>query len=94
MITSLKSMDKLFWGKEFEDILDWMEWLEMAFEVCECDEMKLFKIVKLNMRGKAKDWFKKLQLATSDWNEMKTSMQYKFNDVNFDEIIMKMDVVK
>jgi len=49
MITSLKSMDKLFWGKEFEDILDWMEWLEMGFEVCECDEMKLFKIVKLNL---------------------------------------------
>ncbi len=95
MITSLKSMDKLFWGKEFKDILDWMEWLEiMAFEVCECDEMKLFKIVKLNLRGKAKYQFKKLQLATNDWNEMKTSMQYKFNDVNFNEIIMKMDIVK
>ncbi len=49
MITSLKDMDKLFWGKEFEDVLDWMEWLEMAFEVCGCDEMKLFKIAKFNL---------------------------------------------
>jgi hypothetical protein len=32
----------------------------MAFEVCGCDEMKLFKITKFNLRGKAKDWFKKL----------------------------------
>jgi hypothetical protein len=75
MMTSPKSMDKLFWGKEFENVLDWMEWLEMAFEVHGCDEMKLFKIAKLNLQGKAKNWFKKLQLAPSDWNEMKTCMQ-------------------
>lgn len=75
MMTSLKGRDKLFWGKEFEDVLDWMECLEMAFEVCGCDEMKLFKITKFNLRGKAKDWFKKLQHAPSDWNEMKTCTQ-------------------
>jgi hypothetical protein len=33
----------------------------MAFEVRGYDELKLFKITKLNLRGKAKDWFKKLQ---------------------------------
>jgi hypothetical protein len=42
-------------GKEFEDVLDWMEWLEMAFEVHGCDEMKLFKIGNLSLQGKAKD---------------------------------------
>jgi len=29
---NLKGMDKLFWGKEFEDILDWTKRLEMASE--------------------------------------------------------------
>jgi len=32
-MTSTKGMDELFWGKEFEDVVDWMEWLEMALEV-------------------------------------------------------------
>ncbi len=59
-------MEKLFWGKEFEDVLDWMEWLEMAFEVRGYDEMKLFKITKFNLQGKAKDWFKKLQHAPTN----------------------------
>jgi hypothetical protein len=36
--------------------------------------MKLFKIAKFNMWGKARDLFKKLQLAPIDWNEMKTNM--------------------
>jgi hypothetical protein len=46
----------------------------MAFEVQGYDEVKLFKIVKLNLRGKVKDWFKKLQHVLIVWNEMKTSM--------------------
>jgi hypothetical protein len=33
MMTSPKGMDKLFWGKEFEDVLYWTEHLEMASEV-------------------------------------------------------------
>jgi hypothetical protein len=71
---SPKGMDEVFWGKEFEDILDWRKRLEMASKVCGYDEVKLFKIVKLNLRGKAKDWFKKLQPILTNWNEMKTKM--------------------
>jgi len=41
------------------------------------DEMKMFKIVKLNLCDKTKDWFKKLQHVLVDWNEMKTSMHQK-----------------
>jgi hypothetical protein len=67
-------MDKLVWGKEFEDILDWTERMYMASKVWGYDEMKLFKIAKFNMWGKARDLFKKLQLAPIDWNEMKTNM--------------------
>jgi hypothetical protein len=54
-MTSPKGMDEVFWGKEFEDILDWRKRLEMASKVCGYDEVKLFKIVKLNLHGKAKD---------------------------------------
>jgi hypothetical protein len=48
-------MDNLFWGKEFEDVVDWIKWLEMALEVWRYDEIKLFKMAKLNLQGKAKD---------------------------------------
>jgi len=65
MLTNLKSMDKLFW-KEFENVLDWTKRLEMAFKVRGYDEIKLFKITRLNLQGKAKDWYKKLQLALVD----------------------------
>ncbi len=33
MMSSPKGMDNLFWGKEFEDVVDWIKWLEMALEV-------------------------------------------------------------
>jgi hypothetical protein len=32
-MSSLKGMDELFWGKEFEDVHDWVKMLEMAKEV-------------------------------------------------------------
>jgi hypothetical protein len=37
-MTSLKSMDEFFWGKEFEDVHDWVKRLEMAIEVKRNDE--------------------------------------------------------
>jgi hypothetical protein len=48
-----KGMDELFWGKDMEDIFDWIEQLRMVTKVQELDEKKLFKIVKLNLKGKA-----------------------------------------
>ncbi len=53
-MTSLKGMDELFWGKEFEDVHDWVERLEMAVEMKDIDELKLFKIGRLNLRDKYK----------------------------------------
>jgi len=53
---SLKGMDKLFWGKFFEDVHDWVEHLEMVVEVRGIYEWKLFKIGMLNLRGKSKEW--------------------------------------
>jgi hypothetical protein len=33
--------------------------LEITYEIWGYDKIKLFKIAKLNLCGKAKDWFKK-----------------------------------
>jgi hypothetical protein len=38
----------------------------MAIEVCEYNEDKLFKIVKLNLQGKTKDWYRRLNLTPLD----------------------------
>jgi hypothetical protein len=54
-------VDELFWGREYEDVSDWAERLTMAAEVRDLTADKLFKIAKLNLRGRAKDWFRKLQ---------------------------------
>ncbi len=74
--------------------MDWTERLEIASKVWGYDEVKLFKIVKFNLHGKIKDWFKKLQPTLVDWNEMETVMQQKFGDVDLDELWVKMDFVK
>lgn len=56
-MTSPKGMDELFWGKDMQDVFDWIEKIQMAKEVQELDEDKLFKIVKVNLRGKAQDCY-------------------------------------
>ncbi len=56
--------------------------------------MKLCKIVKLNLRRKVRDWFKKLQLVLANWNEMKTNMRRKFGVVDLDELRVKMDSIE
>jgi hypothetical protein len=59
-MTSSKGMDELFWGREFEDVVDLVERLEMVAKMSNYDEIKFFKIACLSMRGKAKEWYKKL----------------------------------
>jgi hypothetical protein len=44
-------MDELLWGRDYEDVNDWAEWLIMAAEVRDLNADKLFKIAKLNLRG-------------------------------------------
>jgi hypothetical protein len=59
-------MDELFLGREYEDVSDWAERLTMAAEVRDLNADKLFKIAKLNLRGIAKEWFRKLQPAPTN----------------------------
>jgi hypothetical protein len=59
-------MDELFWGQDYEDVNDWGERLTMAAEVHDLTADKLFKIAKLNLRGRTKEWFRRLQPALAD----------------------------
>jgi hypothetical protein len=59
-------MDELFWGRDHEDVSDWAEWLSMAAKVRNLNANKLFKIAKLNLRGRAQEWFQKLQPVPAD----------------------------
>jgi len=93
-MTSPQGMDELFWGRDHEDVNDWAERLTMAAEVRDLNADKLFKIAKLNLRGRAKEWFKKLQPVPADWNEMKTLIVQKYGNVDVDDIRMKMDAIK
>jgi len=53
-------MDELFWGRDHEGVNDWVERLTMVAKVRDLNGNKLFKIAKLNLRGRAKEWFKRL----------------------------------
>jgi len=46
------------------------------------------------MRGRAKEWFKRLQLAPASWAELRTLIVQKYGDVDVDDIRMKLDAIK
>ncbi len=91
---SPQGMDELFWGRDHEDVNDWAKWLTMAAEVRDLNTDKLFKIVKLNLRGRAKEWFKRLQPAPADWAELRTLIVQKYGNVDTDDIRMKLDAIE
>jgi hypothetical protein len=85
-------MDELFWGQDHEDVNDWAEMigLTMAAEVRDLNTNKLFKIAKLNLRGRAKEWFRRLQPATINWAKLRTLIVQKYGDIDADDIRMKL----
>ncbi|CAN5957250.1 unnamed protein product [Sphagnum jensenii] len=87
-------MDELFWGRDHEDVNDWAERLTMVAEVRNLNGDKLFKIAKLNLRGRAKEWFKRLQPTPADWAKLRTLIVQKYGDVDADDIRMKLDAIK
>jgi len=93
-MTSPQGMDELFWGRDHEDVNDWVERLTMAAEVRDLNVDKLFKIAKLNLRGRAKEWFKRLQPAPADWTELRMLIVQKYGNVDTDDIRMKLDAIK
>jgi len=87
-------MDELFWGRDHENVNDWAERLTMAAKVRDLNADKLFKIVKLNLRGRAKEWFKRLHPAPVDWQELRMLIVQKYGNVDADDIRMKLDAIK
>jgi hypothetical protein len=87
-------MDDLFWGRGYEDVGDWAERLTMAAEVRDLTLDKLFKIAKLNLHGRAKEWFRRLQPMLTNWAELRTLMIQKYGNIDADDIRMKMDAIK
>jgi hypothetical protein len=87
-------MDNLLWGRDYEDVSDWAERLTMAAKVRDLTLDKLFKITKLNLRGRAKEWFWRLQPAPVDWAGLRMLMIQKYGNVEADDIRMKMDAIK
>ncbi len=73
-MTSPQGMDELFWGRDHEDVNDWAERFTMAAEVRDLTVDKLFKIAKLNLRGRVKKWFRRLQPVPADWAKLRTLM--------------------
>jgi hypothetical protein len=66
----------------------------MAVEVQDLNANKLFKIAKLNLKGRAKEWFRRLQPAPADWAELRTPILQKYINVDADDIRMKLDAIK
>ncbi len=87
-------MDELFWGRNQEDVNNWAEPLTMAAEVRDLIADKLFKIAKLNLRGLAKEWYRRLQSVPTNWAELRMLMVQKYGNINADGIRMRMDTIK
>ncbi len=66
----------------------------MAAEVRDLTPDKLFKIAKLNLRGRAKEWFRRLQPAPIDWTKLRTLIVQKYGNIDADDIRMRMDAIK
>ncbi|CAM6038693.1 unnamed protein product [Sphagnum compactum] len=89
-----QGLDDLFWGCDCEDVIDWAERLTMAAEVRDLTPDKLFKIAKLNLRGRAKEWVQRLQPVPADWAALHTLMIQKYGNIDADDIRMKLDAIK
>lgn len=93
-MTNPKSMDEQFLRKDLEDVFDWAKMLQMATKVQDYDEEKLFKLVNFNLRRKAKDWYRRLNLAPFDWQTLHTLMIPRCGVYDGKELRVKMDAIK
>jgi hypothetical protein len=73
---------------------DWAEHLIIAVEVRDLNDDKLFKIAKLNLCNRPKEWFKKLNSPLTNWTILRIAIVQKFCNVDADEICVKLDAIK
>ncbi|CAK9253795.1 unnamed protein product [Sphagnum jensenii] len=67
--------------------------LTMVAEVRDLDADKLFKIAKLNLRDRAREWLRRLHPAPADWIELRTLILQKYGNVDVDDIRAKLDAI-
>jgi hypothetical protein len=87
-------MDELFRGREYKNVNDWAKRLTMAAEVRDFNADKMFKIVNLNLKGRAKEWFKRLQPTPTDWTKLRNLIVQKYGNIDVNDIRMKLDAIK
>jgi hypothetical protein len=58
----------------------------MAAEVRDFNANRLFKITKLNLRGRAKEWFRRLQPTPADWTKLCNLIVQKYGNIDADDI--------
>ncbi|CAK9861042.1 unnamed protein product [Sphagnum jensenii] len=66
----------------------------MVAEVRDLNADKLFKIAKLNLRGRAREWFKRLQPPPANLPELRMMIVQKYGNVDADDIQMRLDAIK
>jgi hypothetical protein len=66
----------------------------MVAKVKDLNDDKMFKRGKLNLCGRAKEWFKKLNPPPINWTILRIVIVQKFGDVDVDEIRVKLDAIK
>jgi hypothetical protein len=66
----------------------------MVAEVWDLNVDKLFKTTKLNLKGRAKEWFKKLNPTPIDWPKLHTWIVHKYGNIDADDIRLKLDATK
>jgi hypothetical protein len=49
---------------------------------------------QLNLKGKSKEWFKKLVVTPMDWETMKATMLLKHGTIDKKEVRTKFDLIK
>jgi len=63
-MSSPHGMDELFWGRNHEDVNDWVERLTMVAEVRDLNANKLFKFAKLNLKREGKRMVQEAESCT------------------------------
>jgi len=66
----------------------------MAVEVRGINEQKSFEIDRLNLKNKAKEWFKIFVIVPSNWPAMKATMFLKYGTVGKEKVKAKLDQIK
>ncbi len=54
----------------------------------------LFKIAKLNLRDRVKEWFRKLNLVSIDWTKLRTWIVQKYGNIDANDICIKVNTIK